>query len=96
MITLVIDGTPELLGNLNTGEVNLDGYATTEALQTVNNYVIEVEKKTDKIISDFTNFTSTVVGDITQLINYNADAPQTIIDELNAINERLQWEEIPV
>lgn len=93
---LVIDGTPELLGNLNTGEVNLDGYATTEALQTVNSYVIEVEKKTDKIVSDFTTFANSVVGDITKLTNYNAETPQTIIDELNAINERLQWEEIPV
>ena len=34
--------------------------------------------------------------DITKLTTYNADNPQTIIQELNAINERLKWEDIPV
>ena len=75
---LVVDGIPELLGNVNTGEINLDGYATVESLTKLE-----------------TKFNS-VVGDITQLNNYNADSPQTIIDELNAINERLKWEDIPV
>lgn len=75
---LVVDGVPELLGNLNTGSVNLDGYATVE----------RVEKLENK-------FTA-VVGDITKLTTYNADNPQTIIQELNAINERLKWEDIPV
>lgn len=75
---LVVDGEPELLGNVNTGEINLDGYATVESLTNLEN-----------------KFNS-VVGDITQLNNYNADSPQTIIDELNAINERLKWEDIPV
>ena len=75
---LVVDGEPELLGNVNTGEINLGGYATVESLTKLE-----------------TKFNS-VVGDITQLNNYNADSPQTIIDELNAINERLKWEDIPV
>lgn len=75
---LVVDGVPELLGNLNTGEVNLDGYVTTT----------EYQKHLNKF--------SAVVGDITQLTTYNEDNPQTIIQELNAINERLKWEEIPV
>ena len=75
---LVVDGVPELLGNLNTGEVNLDGYVTTT----------EYQKHLNKF--------STVVGDITQLTTYNEDNPQTIIQELNAINERLKWEDIPV
>ena len=75
---LIVDGVPELLGNVNTGEINLDGYATVESLTKLE-----------------TKFNS-VVGDITQLNNYNADSPQTIIDELNAINERLKWEDIPV
>lgn len=75
---LVVDGVPELLGNVNTGEINLDGYATVESLTKLE-----------------TKFNS-VVGDITQLNNYNVDSPQTIIDELNAINERLKWEDIPV
>lgn len=75
---LVVDGVPELLGNISTGEINLDGYATVESLTKLE-----------------TKFNS-VVGDITQLNNYNADSPQTIIDELNAINERLKWEDIPV
>ena len=75
---LVVDGEPELLGNISTGEINLDGYATVESLTKLE-----------------TKFNS-VVGDITQLNNYNADSPQTIIDELNAINERLKWEDIPV
>ena len=75
---LVVDGVPELFGNVNTGEINLDGYATVESLTKLE-----------------TKFNS-IVGDITQLNNYNADSPQTIIDELNAINERLKWEDIPV
>ena len=75
---LVVDGVPELLGNVNTGEINLDGYATVESLTNLEN-----------------KFNS-VVGDITQLNDYNADSPQTIVDELNAINERLKWEDIPV
>ena len=75
---LVVDGEPELLGNVNTGEINLDGYATVESLTNLEN-----------------KFNS-VVGDITQLNDYNADSPQTIVDELNAINERLKWEDIPV
>lgn len=75
---LVADGVPELLGSLSTGEISLDGYATTKELQKLEN----------KFIS--------VVGDITQLNTYNADNPQTIIQELNAINERLKWEDIPV
>lgn len=75
---LVVDGVPELLGNVNTGEINLDGYATVESLTKLE-----------------TKFNS-VVGDITQLNSYNADSPQTIIDELNAINERLKWEDIPI
>ena len=75
---LVVDGVPELLGNVNTGEINLDGYATVESLTKLE-----------------TKFNS-VVGDITQLNNYNAESPQTIIDELNAINERLKWEDIPI
>ena len=75
---LVVDGVPELLGNVNTGEINLDGYATVESLTKLE-----------------TKFNS-VVGDITQLNDYNADSPQTIVDELNAINERLKWEDIPV
>lgn len=93
---LVVDGVPELLGNLNTGEINLDGYATVEALQSVNAKVIEVEQKTDTVTTNFTTFKDTVVGDITLLTTYNADAPKTIIDELNDINERLKWEDIPV
>lgn len=75
---LVADGVPELLGSLSTGEISLDGYATTKDLQ--------------KLETKFT----TVVGDITKLTTYNADNPQTIIQELNAINERLKWEDIPV
>jgi hypothetical protein len=93
---LVVDGAPELLGNLNTGEINLDGYATVEALQSVNAKVIEVEQKTDTVTTNFTTFKDSVVGDITMLTTYNADAPKTIIDELNDINERLKWEDIPV
>lgn len=54
---LVVDGVPELLGNVNTGEINLDGYATVESLTKLE-----------------TKFNS-VVGDITQLNNYNADSP---------------------
>ena len=75
---LVVDGVPELLGNLNTGDVNLDGYVTTTDYN-----------------KHLTKFTS-VVGDITQLITYNEDNPQSIVQELNAINERLKWEEIPI
>lgn len=75
---LVTDGVPELLGSINTGEINLDGYATTQQ-------VTKLETKFN-----------TVVGDITKLTTYNADNPQTIIQELNAINERLKWEDIPV
>ena len=75
---LVTDGTPELLGSLSTGEINLDGFATVERVEKLE-----------------TKFTS-VVGDIKQLSTYNADNPQTIIQELNAINERLKWEDIPV
>lgn len=75
---LVTDGTPELLGSLSTGEINLDGFATVERVEKLE-----------------TKFTS-VVGDIKQLSTYNVDNPQTIIQELNAINERLKWEDIPV
>lgn len=75
---LVTDGVPELLGSVNTGEINLDGYATVQS-------VTKLETKFNA-----------VVGDITKLTTYNADNPQTIIQELNAINERLKWEEIPV
>ena len=75
---LVTDGVPELLGSVNTGEINLDGYATVQS-------VTKLETKFN-----------TVVGDITKLTTYNADNPQTIIQELNAINERLKWEDIPV
>ena len=75
---LITDGVPELLGSVNTGEINLDGYATVQS-------VTKLETKFN-----------TVVGDITKLTTYNADNPQTIIQELNAINERLKWEEIPV
>ena len=75
---LVTDGTPELLGSLSTGEINLDGFATVERVEKIE-----------------TKFTS-VVGDIKQLSTYNEDNPQTIIQELNAINERLKWEDIPV
>ena len=74
---LVVDGVPELLGNLNTGEVNLDDYTSKKDFQ--------------KLETKFNN----VVGDITKLTTYNADNPQTIIQELNAINERLKWEDIP-
>lgn len=74
---LVVDGVPELLGNLNTGEVNLDDYT--------------LKKDFQKLETKF----NTVVGDITKLTTYNADNPQTIIQELNAINERLKWEDIP-
>lgn len=75
---LVTDGVPELLGSVNTGEINLDEYATVQS-------VTKLETKFNA-----------VVGDITKLTTYNADNPQTIIQELNAINERLKWEEIPV
>ena len=75
---LITDGVPELLGSVNTGEINLDGYATVQS-------VTKLETKFNA-----------VVGDITKLTTYNADNPQTIIQELNAINERLKWEEIPV
>ena len=75
---LVADGVPELLGNISTGEINLEGYATVES-------VTKLETKFNA-----------VVGDITQLTTYNADNPQTIVQELNAINERLKWEDIPV
>ena len=75
---LITDGVPELLGSVNTGEINLDGYATVQS-------VTKLETKFN-----------TVVGDITKLTTYNADNPQTIIQELNAINERLKWEDIPV
>ena len=75
---LITDGVPELLGSVNTGEINLDGYATVQS-------VTKLETKFNA-----------VVGDITKLTTYNADDPQTIIQELNAINERLKWEEIPV
>lgn len=75
---LVADGVPELLGNLSTGNVSLEGYATVE--------------RVEKLEAKFTN----VVGDITQLTTYNKDNPQTIIQELNNINERLKWEDIPV
>lgn len=106
---LIIDGSPELLGNLNTGEINLDNYATIEALQGVSTELVQVkadvaknkediakvEENLTKVSNDFIAFTS-VVGDITKLNTYNPEVPHTIIDELNSINERLQWEEIPV
>ncbi len=85
---LVVDDTPELLGNLNSGEISLDGYATVEALQGVESIAITARDNVATL--------SNTVGDITKLVTYNAEAPHTIIDELNSINERLKWEEIPV
>lgn len=98
---LVLDGKPELLGNLNTGEVSLDNYATIEALQSVASNLNTVSEKVGTLETNYAAINekvlglNAVVGDITQLNNYNAEAPQTIIEELNNINERLRWEEIP-
>lgn len=62
-------------------DISLDGYATVEQLNTVVGDLNELEG---------------IVGDITKLTTYNPENPQTIIDELNAINMRLTWENIPV
>ena len=97
---LVFDGQPELIGDLNTGEISLDGYATVEALQSVAGNLAVVSEKVGKLENDYTKVNSditnikTAVGDITKLYDYETNA-RTIVDELNDINERLMWEDIP-
>lgn len=97
---LVFDGQPELIGDLNTGEISLDGYATVEALQSVAGDLAVVSEKVGKLENDYTEVNSNIinikaaVGDITKLYDYETNA-RTIVDELNDINERLMWEDIP-
>ena len=97
---LVFEGQPELIGDLNTGDISLDGYATVEALQSVSSNLATVTERVGTLESNYTTVNSTLtnisaaVGDITKLYNYENNA-RTIVDELNEINERLQWEDIP-
>ena len=97
-------GTPKIISdisdNLNNLNTNLESIIN-EKIAAMNHLVY---KKVDNLdgyatVESLTKLETkfnSVVGDITQLNNYNADSPQTIIDELNAINERLKWEDIPV
>ena len=73
-----------------------DGGYTVYSYQDVKVYIKDKGYATTKDLQKLETKFTTVVGDITQLNTYNADNPQTIIQELNAINERLKWEDIPV
>jgi hypothetical protein len=48
---LVADGVPELLGSLSTGEISLDGYATTKELE-------KLENKFISVVGDITQLTT--------------------------------------
>jgi hypothetical protein len=48
---LVVDGVPELLGNLNTGEVNLDDYTSKKDFQ-------KLETKFNTVVGDITKLTT--------------------------------------
>lgn len=48
---LITDGVPELLGSVNTGEINLDGYATVQS-------VTKLETKFNAVVGDITKLTT--------------------------------------
>ena len=89
---MFVNGTLERLGDWG---VNLDGYATTEQLNTVKSDLTTLLNNSLGNYVEKTVF-NTQVGDITKLITYDAESPKSIIEELNSIYERLTWASITV
>lgn len=77
---MFVNGQLERLGDWG---VDLSGYATISQLQAVDNKFADYLPKTDF---------QTTVGDLTKLTNYTTG--NTLVDEINLINERLIWQEI--
>lgn len=77
---MFVNGQLERLGDWG---VDLSGYATISQLQAVDNKFANYLPKTDF---------QTTVGDLTKLTNYTTG--NTLVDEINLINERLIWQEI--
>ena len=77
---MFVNGQLERLGDWG---VDLSGYATISQLQAVDNKFANYLPK---------NEFQTTVGDLTKLTNYTTG--NTLVDEINLINERLIWQEI--
>lgn len=74
------------IGNLNQRVGSLEDllYSTSESEGGE-----KVERYIDKTVYH------TTVGDLSQLLDYDKDDPTNLVDEINKINNRLKWGELP-
>ena len=94
---MVISGNLELLGT-TVNDINLSNYVTTSVFNTAVGNINDILNDTTNngvttpgLVSRVT-FLETNIGDLTQLMLSSGN--DTLVEEVNTINERLQWQEI--
>lgn len=91
---LVIDGNLEKMGQWGVGDLSNLQNEVNSLNQTINGIpATQDESRVPGLIDQISNLQD-IVGDITQLFNYNSENPITIVDTINEINERLIWGEM--
>lgn len=91
---LVIDGNLEKMGQWGVGDLSNLQNEVNSLNQTINGIpATQDESRVPGLIDQISNLQN-IVGDITQLFNYNSENPITIVDTINEINERLIWGEM--
>lgn len=91
---LVIDGDLEKMGQWGVGDLSNLQDEVNSLNQIINGIpATQDEPRVPGLIEQISNLQD-IVGDITQLFNYNSENPITIVDTINEINERLIWGEM--
>lgn len=91
---LVIDGGLEKMGQWGVGDLSNLQDEVNSLNQIINGIpATQDEPRVPGLIEQISNLQD-IVGDITQLFNYNSENPITIVDTINEINERLIWGEM--
>lgn len=91
---LVIDGALEKMGQWGVGDLSTLQDEVNNLNQIINGAPASQDQPAVPGLVDQIANLQDIVGDITQLFNYDSENPTTIVNTINEINERLIWEEM--
>lgn len=91
---LVIDGALEKMGQWGVGDLSTLQDEVNNLNQVINGIPASQDQPAVPGLVDQVANLQNIIGDITQLFNYDSENPTTIVNTINEINERLIWGEM--
>lgn len=91
---LVIDGALEKMGQWVVGDLSTLQDEVNNLNQIINGTPASQDQPAVPGLVDQVANLQNIIGDITQLFNYDSENPTTIVNTINEINERLIWGEM--